>query len=74
MLDACMHMWGQLIPKKGQLDFPIFAFGRDVCDLLASRDNLVLDIVQYPYAGMDWRGFLIYVDNDGHPPIPTGTK
>jgi hypothetical protein len=30
--------------------------GRDVCDFLAREDNLVLDIVQYPYVGMDWRG------------------
>jgi hypothetical protein len=56
MLDVCMCMWGKLIPKKGQLEFPISLVGRDVCDLLASEDNHVLDIVQYLYVGMDWRG------------------
>jgi hypothetical protein len=45
-----------LFPKKGQLEFPITPVGRDVCDLLAREDNPVLDIVQYPYMGMDWRG------------------
>jgi hypothetical protein len=30
--------------------------GREVCDLLTSKENLVLDIADYPYAGMDWRG------------------
>jgi hypothetical protein len=56
MLDACMRMWGQLFPKKGQLKFPITLVGRDVFDLLASKDNHVLDIIQYPYAGMFWKG------------------
>jgi hypothetical protein len=55
ILDVHMHKWGQLIPKKGQLKFPISSVSKDVCDLLASEDNLVLDTVQYPYMGLDWR-------------------
>jgi hypothetical protein len=48
----------------GQLKFPISPVSRDVCDLLASEDNHVLDIVQYLYVGMDWRqcpniGFIV---------------
>jgi hypothetical protein len=45
MLDVCMCMWGNLMPNKGQFKFPIFAVGKDVCDLLASEDNHVLNIV-----------------------------
>jgi hypothetical protein len=54
-LDVRMHMWGHLIPKNGMLDFPISSTGRDVCKLLASKDNSLLDIVNYLYTGMDWR-------------------
>jgi hypothetical protein len=56
MFDVCMHMWGKLMPKRGQYEFPISLVGREVCDLLASEDNHVLDIVEYLYMGMDWRG------------------
>jgi hypothetical protein len=41
------------MPKKGQPKFPISPFGRDVCDLLSSEENLILNIVQYPYTGLD---------------------
>jgi hypothetical protein len=43
------------MPKRGQYKFPISPVDREVCDLLASEDNLVLDIAEYPYMGMDWR-------------------
>jgi hypothetical protein len=56
MLDVHMHMWGQLFPKRGQLEFPYTSISRDVCDFLAREDNLVLDIVQYPYAMDGLRG------------------
>jgi hypothetical protein len=56
MFDACMHMWGHMIPKRGQYEFPIYPFDREECDLLASEDNSVLDIEEYPYEEMDWRG------------------
>jgi hypothetical protein len=36
--------------------FPITLVGRDACDLLANEGNPVLDIVEYLYVGMDWRG------------------
>jgi hypothetical protein len=55
MFDAHMHMWGKLMPKRGQYEFPITLVGKEVFDLLSSEDNHVLDIVEYPYAGMDWR-------------------
>jgi hypothetical protein len=44
--DACMHMWRQLLHKKGQIEFPCTPVSRDVCDFLAREDNHILDIVQ----------------------------
>jgi hypothetical protein len=54
-----MHIYaceGKLIPKRGQYKFLISPVGREVCDLLASEDNPVLNIAEYPYTRMDWRG------------------
>jgi hypothetical protein len=45
IIDARMCIWGKLFPKKGQLEFPIIPVGRDVCDLLASKDSHFLDIL-----------------------------
>ena len=54
---ARMHMWVKLFPKRVQSEWPCSAVGKDVCDMLSSEDDLdVLDLVLYPYAGMDWRG------------------
>ena len=56
--DARMHMWGQLLPKRGQSELLCGVDDKDVCDLLAEEDEHdVLDFVLYPYAGIYWRGF-----------------
>ena len=55
--DARMHMWGKLLPKRGQSEWSCSAVGKEVCDLLALDDDPdVLDLVLYPYIGMDWIG------------------
>ena len=52
-----MYMWGKLFPKRGQLGWSCSVVGKDVCDLLVSKDDYdVLDLVLYPYMGMDCRG------------------
>ena len=54
---ARMHMWGKLFLKRGQSKWPCSAVGKEVYDFLASEDEHdVLDLISYPYAGMDWRG------------------
>ena len=56
-IDARMHVWGELFPKRGQSEWSCSLVDKDVCDLLASEDDCdVLDLVLYPYMGMDWRG------------------
>jgi hypothetical protein len=30
--------------------------GREICDFFVGENNIVIDLVQYSYAGMDWRG------------------
>ena len=55
--NARMHMWGKLLPKRVQTVSSCSAVGKDVCDLLDSKDDSdFLDLVLYLYAGMDWRG------------------
>jgi hypothetical protein len=56
-------MWGKLMPKRGQSEYLITLWEGPVIDLLSSKDDNVLDIVEYPYVGIDWRGcpnILIY--------------
>jgi len=46
-----------MFSKRGQLELSCTPIGKDVGDFLAREDNIVLDIVQYPSTGMDWKGF-----------------
>lgn len=48
-------MWGKLLPKKVQPKFPCTSFGREICDFLVGEDDTIIDIIQYPYADLDWR-------------------
>ena len=57
MAEARMHMCGEMIPKRGKLKFPA-RITLGVLEMLASEDNHALEMVPYPYAIMDWRGFL----------------
>jgi len=43
------------MPKKGRSEFLITLARSAVFDLLSSEDDNVLDIVEYPYVGIDWR-------------------
>jgi len=56
MTDARMHMWGKLFPKRSQPGCLCTLIDREICDFLAQEENFVLNVVQYPYVGMDWRG------------------
>jgi hypothetical protein len=53
MIDARVCMWGLLIPKRGQFEFLINPMGRAVFDLLSSKDDNVLNIIEYSYVGID---------------------
>lgn len=48
-------MWGQMMPKRGQSNFP----DRISCDALEFLSNVgdnSFVLVPCPYAGLDWRG------------------
>jgi hypothetical protein len=55
MFVAHTYMWGNFMPKRGQTEFPVTLVGKEVFDLLSHEDNHDLDIVEYPYAMIDWR-------------------
>ena len=42
--------------KRGRSEYLITLVGRAIIDLLSSKDDNVLDIVEYLNAGIDWRG------------------
>ena len=56
-IDACMRMWGQLFTKTSQSEWPCIPVDKEICDLLDGvEDPILLELVLYPYVGMDWRG------------------
>ena len=50
-----MHMWGQMMPKRGNTEF-FTRISQDALDFLASVDENPFVMVPCPYAGLDWRG------------------
>ena len=51
-----MHMWGQMMPKRGETMF-LARISYDALDLLSNVDELhPLIMVPCPYAGLGWRG------------------
>jgi hypothetical protein len=57
MFDMHMRMWGKFLPKRGPLYWSRTLVEREVCDFFVGEDNIFIDVVQYPYMGMDWRRF-----------------
>ena len=54
MLEAQMHMWGHMMPKRGETMF-LARISHDALGLLASVDELhPFIMVPCPYAGLDW--------------------
>ena len=47
-----MHMWGEMIPKRGKPEFPV-RITLDVIEMLANEDDHALDMVPYPYTDMN---------------------
>ena len=53
MFKAQMHMWGQMMPKRGDTMFPA-KISHDALDLLASVDRLhPFIMVPCPYVRLD---------------------
>ena len=56
MTKVHLGMWGKMMPKRGGPEFPT-RITLDVLYMLSSEDSHALNMVPYPYVGMDWRGF-----------------
>jgi hypothetical protein len=52
MTEVRMHMWGEMIPKRGIPDFPT-RISKEALQLLVSEVDHVFVMVSCPYAGMD---------------------
>ena len=65
MTEVCMCMWGDMIPKRGQDEFPTMITSY-LLEMMASEDDHALEMASYPYASMDWRGcpYIIYTEYD----------
>ena len=53
MLHAQMHMWGQMMPKRGETVFSARIL-HDALELLGSVDENPFVMVPCLYAGLDW--------------------
>ena len=72
MIEARMHMWGQMMPKRGETMFPA-RISHDALELLASVDELhPLTMVPCPYDGLDWQGCAKILFTDDEPPDDRG--
>lgn len=54
MTEVQMHMWGKVMPKRGQPEY-LARISTEALGLLASEANHMFVLVLCPYAGMDWR-------------------
>ena len=54
MTEVRMHMWGEMMPKRGQLEYPA-RISPVALQLLACEDDHMFIMVLCPYAGMDQR-------------------
>ena len=67
-----MHMWGQMMPKRGETMFPA-RISHDALDLLVSVDELhPFIMVPCPYVGLDWRGCPNILFTAAEPPDDKG--
>ena len=66
-----MHMWGQMMPKRGETLFPS-RISNVALELLASVDEHPFIMVPYPYAGLDWRGCANILFTADEPPDDRG--
>ena len=72
MFQAWMHMWGQMMPKRGDTMFPV-RISHDSLDLLASVGELhPFIMVPCPYPGLDWRGCPNILFTPDEPPNDRG--
>ena len=53
IIEARMHMWGQMMPKREETLFPV-RISYDALELLASVDEHPFIMVPCPYVGLDW--------------------
>ena len=65
MLHVLMHMWGQMMPKRGEFDFSA-RISHDALELLANVDDHAYVLVPCPYVGLDWRGCanFLFIDDE----------
>ena len=50
-----MHMWGQMMSKRGDPEFFV-RISQDALELLANVDEHPFIMVPCPYTGLDWQG------------------
>ena len=53
MIEVWMCMWGEIMPKRGQLEYPD-RISPKALQLLPIEYNHMFVMVSCPYVGMDW--------------------
>ena len=54
MTEVRMHMWGEMMLMRFQLEYPT-RISTDVLGLLAGETDHMFIMVSCPYVGMDWK-------------------
>ena len=55
MLESRMHMWGKMMPKRGETKFSV-RISHDALELLANVYEHPFVRIPCRYVGLDWRG------------------
>jgi hypothetical protein len=63
---------GNCFPRGANQSGRVLSIDREICDFLAQEENFVLNVVQYPYVGMDWRGCPNILFTTDEPPDDRG--
>jgi len=66
-----MHMWGKMMPKRGQLKFSA-RISTNALGILASEVDHMFMMVSCPYVGLDWRGCMNMIFTPDEPPYARG--
>ena len=54
LTEVWMRLWGHMVSKRGQSVFPAMII-IEVVEMIASDEDHALDLLPYPYIGLDWR-------------------
>lgn len=56
MINLRMRMLGKIFTNRGQLEWSCRLVSLEVFDMPTNEDDDTIDLIQYPYVGINWLG------------------